>query len=296
MSEMEGFSLIDISMRQWEKELALKKDALQTLQDYEAEYRQTTTTLKSLADDTMQVWEAAYNELKQQTAEGFPIDSLERLDDFVLRTRAALTEYRRAKAGAEDRFRKAPIDLSQWSRQGSVRDDVVREVKRVETLVVELVKDSKERAASVLQYLRDIHEDAQAMYKALRAKVDRIAVPLPPGESTDLLQAVHARLAQTGKVNLSYQDFASLLREGRGSFHFAGRQNDLAYLLLFLKRNGFAENWKGLNLSYVKNGVAAKTSAQSIKEAHKKFSTRNEPEIKPLLAGLRDSFPELTLP
>ena len=296
MSARQPYSLIALIVDQWEKELGLQKIALQTLQEYEEQYQTAAARLKSLADDAMQVWEPAYNELKQQMERGLPGESLERLEEFVVRSKAALTEYRKRKTEADVRFRKAPIDLKQWSKKGEVREEVVREVKSVETRVAELVKDANGRATSVLQYLRDIHGEAQAMYKALQAKTERTAVSSPSGETTDLLQAVHARLIQAGKVSMPYHDFASLLRDGQGSFHFAGKQNDLAYLLLFLNRNGFAENWRGLNLSYLKNGVASKTTAQSIREAQKKLSIRTEPELKLLLSRLEANFLELIIP
>lgn len=300
MSRNEPFWPLDFEMRRWAEELELKKTAFQTLKEYEEQNRQAAAKLKGLADDSLKVWESTYSELKEQTVremeQGHLTECMERLEDFLPRIKEALTDYRRNKSEADLRFKKAPIDLSQWSKKGEVRSDVVREVKSTEQRVSELVKEAIARAASALQYLRDIKDEAQTRYKALQAKQERAVVSPFSDKATEFLQVLHSRLTQAGKVNMSYRDFASLLREGRGSFHFEGRQNDLAYLLLFLNKNGFAANWKGLNLSYLKNGVAAKTRPDNIKDAQKKLSSRNEPEIKPLLARLKESFPEITIP
>lgn len=294
------FSLIELEMEQTLKELKLQKAAAPILQEYEEQNTQAAAKLKALGDDSLKVWESAYKELKQQTAKELEQDHLtecmELLETFLVQSKGALTEYRRNKSEVDVRFKKAPIDLNKWRKKSDIRKEVERDVKNAEERISELVREANLRATNALQYLRDIHAEAQAMYKALQAKHERTPVPPFSDKATEFLQVLHSRLVQAGKINIPYRDFTSLLRDGRGSFHFEGRQNDLAYLFLFLNRNGFAGNWRGLNLSYLKNGVAAKTRPDSIKDAQKKLSSRNEPEIKPLLARLKESFPEITIP
>jgi|GEM_PF-5231193 len=94
---------------------------------------------------------------------------------------------------------------------------------------------------------------------------------------------------------MSYNEFAGLLGEGRGSFTFTGKQNELAYLLLLLDRNGLVHNWKGLSLFYEQKGLPKTVTAQNIVEAQEKMASRNDPAIKALMAGLKGSFPELVI-
>lgn len=296
---LEGFSLIEIQVKQWEKDLHREKEAQIPLRDYEERYTRTCESLKELARETIAQWEPAYAELRQSVEQhmsnGAFIEAMEQVEGFLLQTKSALTEYRRKKAQTTLPYRKAPVDLKEY-RTKSVRQELGKKVKELQERISNLVTDAKQEATNVLEYLQDIHSEAEKMLGTLQRKVERAAPSIASGEPMELLQAIHHRLVQAGKVRVSYHDFALQLREGTGSFHFAGKQTDLAYLLLFLNKNGLADNWKGLHLSYLKNGVPTKTTAQSIREAQKKFSIRNEPEIKNLLGGMRETFPELAVP
>lgn len=300
MKGLDGYSSIEVQMNRWIKELELEKRDKVVLHEYEEKYTHACEGLKSLASTTMAHWEPARAELhrnvEQHISDGLSSEAIALLEEFLLRSKTALTEYRRQKSQTTLPYRKAPVNIKEYAKSGSVRKRMEEQVSTLQARISELVTDAKQEAATALQYLQDIHGEAEKMFEALQRKVERTTSPLPSSEPQELLQAVHQRLTQAGKVRMSYHDFALQLREGTGSFHFVGKQTDLAYLLLFLNKNGLADNWRSLNLSYVKNGVATKTTAQSIRETHKKLSSRNEPEIKNLLAGLKESFPELVVP
>lgn len=283
-----------------ERELALHKQDLQTLADYEEHYTQACSKLKELASSTAASWEPAYNELRlrieQYNRDGLLSGAMEYLEGFLLQSKSALTEYRREKGLLAVSYRKPSVDVTQYSKTGLHRQEMEKRVKDLQARISELVKETNREATNTLQYLRDIHTEAKEIYEALHRKVARTSSSVVSEEPKELLQAVHRRLAEAGKVRVSYSDFARLLREGRGSFTFVGKQNELAYLLLFLDRNSLSDNWKGLTLFYERNGVPVKVTPKNIVEAQKKLSSRNDPAIKNLLAGLKGSFQALIVP
>jgi hypothetical protein len=296
------FSLLEIQMERVQKDLELKNSALVTLQEYEESYARSCAELRSLASDARTTCENEYAALKEGTEQrlqrGKIDEEVEYLEDFLPKLKAALTAYRRASTDAMPVYRKAPIDVTQWSNIWDTRREMSAEIRKQESKAMELVKEAKRDAAITLQYLRDVHAEALSLHKMLLSKTTRRkrSSPSPqPGEPQGLLRAVYERLANAGKLRVSYEEFSRLMA-GSGSLRFVGMQNELAYLLLFLERNGLLENWRDLSLSYERQGVATKVSAQNIREAQKKLFNRNDTAVKTMLLGLQEPFPNVKLP
>lgn len=186
MKGLDGYSFIGANIDRWAEELELEKKDQVVLREYEEKYTHACEGSKSLASTTIAHWEPARTELhrkvEQHINDCLSSVAMELLQDFLLRSKAALTEYQRQKAQNTLPYRKALVNVKEYVKSGLVRKEMEERVSTLQAHISELVTDAKQEATTALQYLQDIHGEAEKMLEALQRKVECTDPHLPSGE------------------------------------------------------------------------------------------------------------------